>query len=813
MTQVVEPEAQRYVGQGLRRKEDPALLTGQGRYVDDLVLPGMVWMAVVRSPVAHARIRSIDTAAARQAPGVLAVYTADDLADQWAAGLPCVWPIASRTMPAEPTGDPRLPDHHPLAKEKVRFMGEPVAVVVVDTRELAADAVELVDVDYDELPAVVDLEAALAPDAPVVHDALGSNDAFVWKLANGEVDKVFAEAPVVVKQRYVHPRLIANAIEPRGVVVQPTPAAGEYTVWSATQIPHILKVQLAVTLGIPESKLRVIAPQVGGGFGSKLDVYAEEALAVAAARKLGLPVKWIEERSENYLATVHGRAQVQDLEVAATEDGKLLGVRADVTADMGAYLQLLTPGIPLLGSWLFHGVYDAQAYSFTCTGVFTNRTPTDAYRGARPARGGLRDRTDHGRPGPPGRQGPPAELRRLNFIPKFTEARAVIGGLQFDSGDYEPALDKAMALVGYDELRKEQQASGGRRNGRLLGVGISTYIELCGWAPSQTLGALKYAAGGWDAATIRCHPTGKVTVITGTSPHGQGHETSWSQIAADALGVSPDDVEVLHGDTAIAPLGLDTYGSRSVAVGGTALYKAAERIRAKARTIAAHELEVAEDDLEWVAGRFRVRGAPDKAKTIAEVASSAWTAHGLPAEVEPGLEATAVFDPPNLTFPFGAHICVVEVDPETGATHVTRYVAVDDCGTIINPLIVEGQLHGGIAQGIAEALYEEALYDDNGTLLTGNMSTYRIPSAAELPSFELAETVTPSSANPLGVKGIGEAGTIGSPPAVLNAVADALRFAGAGFIDKPATPERVWRAIHAGDAGQARPGAKEGGQA
>jgi carbon-monoxide dehydrogenase large subunit len=794
MTQVAEPETKRWVGGGVLRKEDPELLTGQGRYVDDIALPGMLWLAFVRSPVARATIASIDTAAAKELPGVRAVFTGQELAEEWAAAMPCAWPIADRTMPDEPSADARIPDHWPVAKDRVNFMGEIVAVVVADSREQAADAIEAVEVDYDELPVVTDMMEAITGSAPVIHDSLGTNKAYTWLLTNGDVDKVFAEAPVVVKERYYHPRLIPNAIEPRGVVVQPIPAQGEYTIWSATQIPHILKVLLALTLNISEGKVRVVAPDVGGGFGSKLNVYAEECVALAVARRLGVPVKWTEERSEGYLATIHGRDVIQDMEVAATEEGKTLGFRVKLYADFGAYMQLVTPGIPILGAWLYHGVYEGLAYSFEANGVFTNKTPTDAYRGAgRPEATYAVERVMDALARRVGKD--PAEIREMNFIPPFDEAREVLCGLSFDSGNYHATLEKAKQLVGYDTLRSEQQANDGRRNGKLLGVGISTYIEMCGLAPSQILAAVKYGAGGWEAATIRCHPTGKVTVITGTSPHGQGHETTWSQITADALGVDPDDVDVLHGDTAVSALGMDSYGSRSASVGAEALYQAAEKIRTKARTIAAHELEVAEEDLEWKDGKFQVTGAPDRAKTIPEVAFSAWTAHALPAEVEPGLEATAVFDPPNFTFPSGAHICVVEVDPETGSTRIDKYVAVDDCGTVINPMIVDGQVMGGVAQGIAEALYEEALYDENGTLLTGNMSTYRVPSAAELPGFILDRESTPSTTNHLGIKGIGEAGTIASPPAVMNAVADALRYVGVEFIDLPASAERVWRAV------------------
>jgi carbon-monoxide dehydrogenase large subunit len=794
MTQVAEPGAKSWVGGGILRKEDPELLTGQGRYVDDIALPGMLWLAFVRSPVAHANITAIDTSAAKQQPGVQAVFTGPELAEEWAAAMPCAWPIADRIMPDEPSADPRIPDHWPVAKGRVNFMGEIVAVVVADSREHAADAIEAVEVDYDELPVVIDMMEAMNEGSPVIHESLGTNKAYTWVLTNGDVDKVFAEAPVVVKERYYHPRLIPNAIEPRGVVVQPVPAQGEYTVWSATQIPHILKLLLGLTLNISEAKIRVVAPDVGGGFGSKLNVYAEECVALAVARRLGTPIKWTEERSEGYLATIHGRDVIQDMEVAATEEGKTLGFRVKLYADFGAYAQLVTPGIPILGAWLYHGVYEGQAYSFEANGVYTNKTPTDAYRGAgRPEATYAVERIMDALARRVGKD--PAEVREMNFIPPFDEAREVLCGLSFDSGNYQASMDKAKELVGYDKLREEQRAGNGRRNGKLLGVGISTYIEMCGLAPSQILAAVKYGAGGWEAATIRCHPTGKVTVITGSSPHGQGHETTWSQVTADALGVDPDDVDVLHGDTAVSALGMDSYGSRSASVGAEALYQAAEKVRAKARTIAAHELEVAEEDLEWKDGKFQVTGAPDRAKTIPEVAFSAWTAHALPPEVEPGLEATAVFDPPNFTFPSGAHICVVEVDPETGSTRIDKYVAVDDCGTVINPMIVDGQVMGGVTQGIAEALYEEALYDENGTLLTGNMSTYRVPSAAEVPGFTLDRESTPSTTNHLGIKGIGEAGTIASPPAVMNAVADALRFVGVEFIDLPASAERVWRAV------------------
>ncbi|MDQ3669495.1 MAG: xanthine dehydrogenase family protein molybdopterin-binding subunit, partial [Actinomycetota bacterium] len=517
MTEVAEVEqGQRYVGGGVLRKEDPELLTGQARFIDDIVLPGMVWLSVVRSPFAHARITKVDVARARELPAVVAAFSGEDLRSEWAAGLPCAWPIAKRSFPEPTTEDPRMPDHFPLTTDKARYPGDAVAVIVAETRAAAKDAIEAVDVDYEPLDPVLGIGEALGEDAPLVHDDFETNEAYTWSLGSrDDVDRIFSEAPVIVKERYLHPRLIPNAIEPRGVVVQPVASQGEFTMWSATQVPHIAKTTLSMTTGIPETKLRVIAPDVGGGFGSKLNVYAEEAICLALARKLGVPVKWIEERSENYLATIHGRGVIQDMELAATEAGKVRAVRAKVTADFGAYYQLVTPGIPLLGAFLYHGVYDAEAYLFECTGVFTNKTPTDAYRGAgRPeatyaierAMDTLARRLDKD----------PAEIRRLNFIPPFDEPRAVASGLQFDSGNYEATLDKALELSRYDDLRREQAERRERGDTTVLGIGLSTYIEMCGLAPSQVLAALKYGAGGWDAATIRCHPTGKVTVVTGT---------------------------------------------------------------------------------------------------------------------------------------------------------------------------------------------------------------------------------------------------------------------------------------------------------
>ncbi len=778
---------EKFVGQAVLRKEDPELVTGQANYIDNHTMPGMVWMAMVRPPYVHAKIGSIDTKAAKASPGVVGVYTAADLE---VGALPFVWPI---------TEDIKIPVHHPLTSDKIRFNGDAVAVVVAETREQAEDAAELVKVSVTELPALTSMEAAMADGAPLIHEELGTNVTVHWSHGGAGDQGIFDTAPVIVTERYHQPRLIPNAMEPRGCLAYGIQAMGEYTLVSATQIPHIVKVTLSGVCNIPESKLRVIAPDVGGGFGSKLNVYAEEALALVLTRKIGRPVKWIETRQENYTATIHGRGVTHDCTIAGTPDGKILGVKFVEIADLGAYYQLLTPGIPELGGWVYMGPYEPEAYWYEFQGVLTNCTPTDAYRGAgRPEATFALERIVDAFARKIAKD--PAQVRRMNLHPPFDVATPFICGLSVDSGNYEPILDRALELVEYDQMRKEQQARRDRRDVLQLGIGLSTYIEMCGLAPSNILGALRYAAGGWDAATIECLPTGKVIVKTGTSPHGQGHETSWSQIVADGLGITPDEIEVLHGDTALTPLGMDTYGSRSLSVGGVALHFAMEKVKAKARTIAAHELEVAEEDLEWD-GAWRVSGAPDKARTIPEIAFSAWHAHSLPAGTEPNLNATAVYDPPNFTWPAGAHICVVEVDTETGRTEILKYVAVDDCGTIINPTIVEGQVHGGVAQGIAEALYEEAIYDESGNLTTSSMTQYLVPTAREIPTMTLDRTVTPSTTNPLGVKGIGEAGTIASPPAVLNAVVDAVSHLGVTIIQKPASPERVWRAIRDAQGG------------
>ena len=770
-----------YIGSPVKRREDEALLTGRGTYVDNMAPVGTVCMVVVRSPYAHARVTRVDLAAARKAEGVVAAFSAADLQDDWKAPLPGAWPV---------TEDMKSPTHYPLTDVPC-YAGDGVAVVLAETRSQAKDAAELVEVDYEPLEASIDVAKALEEGAPLVHPDLGTNECYVWRLDTDATGQAIEDADVVVSRTYYQPRLIPNAIEPRAVLAIPG-TTGDMTLYAATQVPHILRLLAAATLGMHETKLRVVAPDVGGGFGSKLDVYAEDLLAIALARRLERPVKWTEERSENYVATIHGRDVVTEYTLGATKDGTITHCRASIKAAMGAYLQLVTPGIPLLGAWLYAGPYAIPNYSVEFTGVFTNTTPTDAYRGAgRPEATYVIERTMDALAEELGMDG--IEIRRKNFIKEFPATMA--SGLTIDSGDYVASLDKLLEVLDLDSIRSEQQKR--RENGgvKQLGVGFSTYNEMCGLAPSRILGAIRYAAGGWDTATIRCLPTGSVQVITGTSPHGQGHETSWAQIVADRLGCDIDAVEVLHGDTSISSIGMDTYGSRSLPVGGVALYHAAAKVIEKAREIVAHQLEVSPDDLEFANGTFTVKGSPDKEATLASVAFGAWAAHDLPDGMEPGLEATAVYDPPNFSWPAGAHAAVVEVDTETGDARLVRYVAVDDVGTVVNPLIVDGQVHGGITQGIASALYEEGAYDEDGNLQTANLLTYLVPSAAELPAFELERTESLSPTNPLGVKGVGETGTIAAAPAVINAVLDALSHLGVKDIQMPATPERVWRAI------------------
>ncbi|AKE92049.1 MULTISPECIES: xanthine dehydrogenase family protein molybdopterin-binding subunit [Rhodococcus] len=783
MTSTVEPE----IGQSRRRKEDEHLVTGRTRWTDNLVLPGMLHMAILRSPFAHARITSIDTSEARQRPGVVAVLTGADASPEQGS-LPCAWVI---------TPDMKIPPAPSLAVDTVNFAGEAVALVVARSAYEAHDALEAIDVDYDELPVVLDLATAARDGADLVHPDLGTNVSATWTFdsaeagTGGDVEQAIRDAEVVVERTFRQQRLIPAFMEPRSVVVDPT--GPQITVWSATQIPHILKIMLAMTLGIPEHKLRVIAPDVGGGFGGKLQVTPEELLALLVARRLGKPVKYTETRSESMVAAHHGRDQIQKLTLAARRDGTVVGLKVELLADMGAYLRLVTPGVPILGAFMFNGIYKFGAYHFSCTNVFTNKVPTDAYRGAgRPeATFGIERIMDELAAE---LSMDPLELRAKNWIRHEEFPFDTVAGLTYDSGNYEAATAKARDLFRYDELRREQEERRRRQDPVQLGIGVSTFTEMCGLAPSRVLGSLNYGAGGWEHAAIRMLPTGRVEVVTGSSSHGQGHETAWSQIVADRLGVPFEDIEVLHGDTQTSPKGLDTYGSRSLAVGGMAVVKAAEKVIAKARPIAAHMMECSEDDLEFAEGRFRVRGT-EKAVGMSDIALAVFTAADLPEGIEPNLDSEATYDPDNFSFPHGTHLCAAEVDTETGQVRIRSYVCVDDVGHVVNPLIVEGQVHGGLAQGIAQALYEEAVHDESGTLLSGSFAEYLLPSAADLPTFTTDRTETPATGNPLGVKGVGESGTIASTPAVVNAVLDAVRHLGVRDIEMPCTPMRVWHAV------------------
>jgi carbon-monoxide dehydrogenase large subunit len=768
------------LGRARLRKEDARLITGQTNWTDNIKLPGMLHMAFARSPFAHARIRRVDVSAARGMPGVIAVFSGADFAAEQGT-LPCAWRV---------TEDIVIPSHPPMAVDEVRYVGEAVAVVVARDRYAAADAVAAIDVDYDPLPPVLDMRAALEAGSPTVHEA--GNKCYEWVFGNGDINAAFSGAPVVLERTYRQQRLIPCAMEPRSVVAQWV--GDELTLWSATQIPHVLRFALSAFFAIPEQNVRVIAPDVGGGFGSKLQVTAEEVLAVLVGRRVGKPVKWTESRTEGNLTVHHGRDQWQRIKIAADRDGRIRGLDVDLLADMGAYLMLVTPGIPLLGAFMFNAIYKMDAYAFKCTGVFTTKMPTDAYRGAgRPEATFAIERIMDELAHELGIE--PLELRERNWIKHEEFPYTTISGLTYDSGNYEAATARAKELFGYDELRREQAERTARGDKVRLGIGISTFTEMCGLAPSRVLGSLSYGAGGWEHAAIRMLPTGKVEVVTGSSAHGQGHETAWSQIVADQLGVPFEDIRVLHGDTQISPRGMDTYGSRSLAVGGMALVGACDKVVAKAKVIAAAMLEASADDLEFAAGRFSVRGDPEAGKTIQEVALATFAAHALPDGVEPSLDSDHTYDPENFSFPHGTHLCAAEVDTETGFVTIRSYVAVDDVGVVVNPLIVEGQVHGGIAQGIAQALYEEGVYDDAGNLITTTLADYLVPSAADLPSYTTARTASPAS-NRLGVKGVGEAGTIASTPAVVNAIVDALRPLGISDITMPCTPERVWRAIH-----------------
>ena len=775
----------RIFGSGIRRREDPRLITGQASYTDDIKLPGLVHAAILRSPHAHARIMSIDADAARSAPGVVAVYTGADT-DGVLNPIPCAWVV--------PDSDTKTVPYPPIAKDVVRYVGDAVAVVVAESRYQAEDAVERINVNYETLPAVISPEAAMQEGAPQLHEDAPNNQAFHWVVAGGDAEAAFASPEVVVRDTIIHPKLIPNAVETRSAVASWLPAMGELTLWNNSQNPHICRFITSLVTGVGEHKIRVIAPEVGGGFGSKCPVYPGELITAFCAMKLGRPVKWTETRSESYQATLHGRDHIQHVELAATREGKITGLRATVYAGMGAYLSLASTGIPtILHGLMYSGPYDIPNIRGDIYGVFTTTTPVDLYRGAgRPEATMLVERMVNLLADELGMD--PVEVRRRNLIPKFEDGHDVSVGLTYDSGDYQATLDVALNHVNYQELRQEQARL--RENNQYMGIGVTTYVEICGLGPSQVAGAVGFGAGLWESAIVRFYPTGKVNIFVGTSPHGQGEETTFAQILSEELGVPVEDIEVVHGDTDNTPQGWGTYGSRTTVVGGAAVALAARKIRDKGKALAAHLLEAAEGDIEYEDGKFFVRGSPDQSKTIQDIALMANVAWNMPEGMEPGLEATTFYDPTNFTYPFGAHVAVVMVDPENGHIELKRYVAADDCGPQINPVIVAGQVHGGVVQGTGPALWEGAVYDDNGQLLTGSMLDYAVPRAHMVPDIETLTTVTPSPHNPLGVKGIGETGTIASTATVYNAVMDALKPLGVTHLDIPLTSEKVWRAIH-----------------
>jgi len=801
VTATVDETQQAEIGRDRRRKEDQRLITGRTRWTDNLQLTGLLHVAMVRSPFAHATITSINTEEAKGAPNVVAVLTGADLADLQGVCINA-WPI---------TPDQKAPAHLPMPSDRVAFAGEIVAAVVARTAAEARDAAELVDVDYEELPAVLDLKEAHA-DSVLAHPDLGTNNSAFWKFdsaeagTGGNVDEAIEKARadgIVIEREYRQQRLIPAFMEPRSVVVDPT--GEQITVWSATQIPHILRFALAATTGVPESKIRVIAPDVGGGFGGKLQQTPEEMIVFAIARHLGRPVKYTETRSESLLSAHHGRDQWQKLTLSAEKDGTVTGFKVELLADLGAYVSLVGGGVPVLGAFMFNAIYKFPAYQFNCQTVLTNKTWTDAYRGAgRPEATYAIERLMDELAVEVGVD--PLEIREKNWIKHEEFPFTTIAGLTYDSGNYEQATAQAKASFGYDELRAEQKRRRDSGDKVQLGIGISTFTEMCGLAPSRVLGSLDYGAGGWEHASVRMLPTGKVEVVTGASAHGQGHETAFSQIVADRLGVPFEDVEILHGDTGVSHKGLDTYGSRSLVVGGEALVRAADKVVEKAKVYAAYLLEASADDLEFSGGRFGVKGT-DQGLGIQEIATAAFASHNYPEDIEPGIDAEATYDPVNFNYPHGTHLCAVEVDTETGRVKMTKYTCCDDIGNIINPLIVAGQVHGGLVQGIAQALWEEAVYDDTGTLVSGSFVDYLLPTAADTISFDVVHTDQPSvcTSNTLGTKGVGEAGTIASTPAVVNAVVDAIRQFGVNDIQMPCTPERVWQAIQHGNQGVAEP--------
>ena len=791
--------AERLFGKSIKRREDPRLITGRGNYVDDVKLPGTTYATFVRSPHAHARIKKIDTADAKRHPGVVAIFTGSDMTG--VNSLPCGWDLRKAKNVPGVVQDLAIVPHMPLTSDVARHVGDPVAVVIADSRDAAVDAADKVRVDWEVLPSVTATDKAAASGAPTIHAGAPGNVAFKWELGGGDVDAAFKQAAVTVKKRIVNQRLVANPMEPRACLARFDEATGELTLWVTSQNPHVHRLLMcAFVLGIPEHKVRVISPDVGGGFGSKIFLYNEEVVCSWAARQIKRPVRWTSTRREAYLTDAHGRDHVTDAELALAKDGKILGLRVKTTANLGAYLSTFAPAVPtFLYGTLLNGVYTIGAIDCQVTGVFSNTTAVDAYRGAgRPEACYVLERMVEA--GARALDMDVAELRKKNFIPKFSGVFQTLVAVAYDSGDYAAAFDKLLQMFDYKKFRAEQEAA--RKQGRLLGIGFSTYIEACSIAPSKVVGALGAGAGLYESGKVRVHPTGMVTVYTGSHSHGQGHETTFAQLVADDLQIPIEQVEIVHGDTGSIPFGMGTYGSRSASVGGTAILMSLDKIKEKGKKIAAHLLEASAKDIEYANGQFQVKGVPNKAVPFGAVSLTAYVPHNYPEGLEPGLEETSFYDPSNFCFPFGAHACVVEVDRDTGHVRIVRYLAVDDVGNVINPMIVDGMVHGGIAQGVGQALWEGAVYDEqSGQLMTGTMSDYALPKADLLPLYETDRTVTPTPVNRMGVKGAGETGTIAATPAVVNAVVDALAPLGVDHIESmPLTTERVWKTMQAASA-------------
>lgn len=780
-------KANRVSGTRMKRREDVRMITGRGTYTDDIKFPDTLYAAFLRSPYAHAKIKSVKTDAAGSVPGVVGVFTGKDLKDKMNP-IPTAWHV--------PNADQKDTPYYAIAHDKARYVGDPVAVVVARSPYIAMDALDLIDVDYELLPAISDPEEAVKPGSLDIYEGISNNVALDWKFSGGD-GSVFDNADIIVKERLKNQRLQPSAMETRSAIASYDPGKGETTVWMTSQNPHVHRFLFSSVMGIPETKLRVISPDVGGAFGSKIACYGPEVVLLYLTKHFKKPVKWTEDRRENYLSTTHGRDHVHYVELAAKNDGTILGIRVKVYSNLGGWISTVAPGVPtILSVLMYSGQYKMQAVECEVIGVLTNTMAVDAYRGAgRPEATFIVERMVDNLARKLGMD--PAEIRRKNYIGKDEFPYTTAAGTGYDSGNYHEVLDKALSLIDYNKQVEENRRL--RKEGKLVGTGIGSYVEMSGAGPSKAVRATGYALGLWESATVRVHPSGKVTILTGSHPHGQGEETTFAQMVSDELQIPYDDVDIVHGDTESVPFGMGTYASRTTPVGGGAIALACRKILKKATGIAAHMVGSTPDDMAYEDGYFYSPASPEKKVTLAEVGFASYSAsfEHLPDGMEPGLEETSYYDPVNFVFPFGTHVCNVEIDPETYQVKINRYVAVDDCGPQLNPMIVEGQVHGGIVQGLGQALYEEAIYDESGNLITASLADYAVPTAVEVPRFETAYTETPSPHNPTGTKGVGEAGTIAATPALVNAVIDALSEYGITNIDMPLKPENIWKAVKA----------------